>query len=71
MMGALPYDLSITVIAIIAVVFILLGIFPIISKQPGLESGTPGHRLLSIVIGLMLFALLLIYWLARESIVVS
>ena len=70
-MGTLPYDLSITVIAIVAVVFILLGIFPIISNQPGLESGTPGHRLLSIVIGLMLFALLLIYWLARESTVVS
>lgn len=70
-MGTLPYDLSITVIAIIAVVFILLGIFPSISNQLGLESGTPGHRLLSIVIGLMLFALLLIYWFARESTVVS
>jgi hypothetical protein len=64
----LPYDLVISVIAVVAVCFILIGIFyPAIANRLGLEEGSSGQRLLSAVLGLMLFALLLIYRLARES----
>jgi len=67
-MGALSYDLSISVIAVLAVGFILLGVFyPIIADHLGLEEGTPAHRFLSLAIGLALFALLLVYRLARQG----
>ena len=71
-MGALSYDLAITVIAAVAVGFVLLGIFhPFLAVRLGLDEGTTGQRLLSVMIGLALFALLLVYRLARESLAVS
>ena len=72
MMGALSYELSIRVIAVLAAGFVLLAVFyPIIASYLGLEEGTPGHRFLSLVIGLALFALLLIYRAARQGTVVT
>lgn len=63
-----PYDLVISVIAVVAVCFILIGMFyPVIANRLGLEEGSSGQRLLSALLGLMLFALLLIYRFARES----
>lgn len=69
-MVSLTFELAITVIAIIAAVFVLLAIFyPLVAYHLGLEEGTPGQRFLSISIGLALFALLLVYRAARSSIV--
>ena len=71
-MDKLPHDLSITVIAVAAVGFILLGIFyPTITDRLGLDEGSPGHRLLSLLIGLMLFALVFIYRFAQESLLTA
>jgi hypothetical protein len=65
---ALSHQPSIIVIAVIALGFILLGIFhAIIAYHFGMEEGTPGQRFLSLVIGLALFALLLVYGLAQKS----
>ena len=67
-MSALPHDLAITVIAVIAVCFVVLGIFyNFIAYHLGLEEGAPAHRFYSLLIGLMLFALLWVYRLARSS----
>ena len=64
-MDKLPHDLSIAVIAVAAVCFVLLGIFyPAITDRLGLDEGSSGHRLLSLLIGLMLF---IIWDLARKS----
>jgi len=71
-MAQLPHDLSITVIAVLAVGFILLGIFySAIVDRLGLDEGSPGHRFLSVAIGLMLIALVFIYRLARESLLMG
>ena len=71
-MGALTYDLAIGVIAVIAAGFIVLGVFyPIITQHLGLDEGTPGQRFLSLVIGLALFALLLVYRTARQGMAVT
>jgi hypothetical protein len=68
-MGSSIFELSITVIAIIAASFMLLAVFyPLVAYHLGLEEGTPGQRFLSFVIGLALFALLLVYRAARGSI---
>ena len=67
-MGAVSYDISITVISFIAAAFILLGLFyPIIAAWSGLEEGTSAQRFLSVLIGLALFLLLLVYRLAQDS----
>ena len=67
-MGAVSYDLSITVITVIGAAFILLGIFyPGIAAMMGLDTGNSGHRFLSVLIGLALFLLLLVYRLAQDS----
>jgi hypothetical protein len=68
-MGPLTFELSITVIGVIAAGFVLLAVFyPIISYHLGLEESTPGQRFLSLAIGLALFALLLVYRAAHSSI---
>lgn len=68
MMGAISYDLAIAVIAGVAAGFVLLGIFhPFLAARLGLDEGTPGQRFLSVLIGLGLFALLLVYRFARDS----
>ncbi len=60
--------LSINVIAIIAAGFILLGIFyPAIAARLGFEEGTSAHRFLSVLLGLALFALLVVYRIAQDS----
>lgn len=52
--------------------FVLLGIFyPTITDRLGLDEGSPGHRLLSLLIGLMLFALVVVYRFARESLLTA
>ena len=52
-----------------AAVFVLLAVFyPLIAHHLGFEEGTPGQRFFSLVIGLALFALLLVYRSARSSI---
>ena len=67
-MGAHQYDLAITVIAIIAVGFVLLGVlYPAIAARLGLDEGATGHRWLSVLIGIALFALLLVYRFAQRS----
>jgi hypothetical protein len=69
MMGSLTFQLAIAVIAVIAAGFVLLAVFyPLIAHHLGFEEGTPGQRFLSLVIGLALFALLLVYRSARSSI---
>ena len=70
MTGSLTFELAITVIALVAAGFVLLAIFyPLVAYHLGLEEGTPGQRFLSFVIGLALFALLLVYRSARHGIV--
>ena len=62
------YDLVIRVIAVIAVLFLLLGVFyPLIERFLGVGEGRPEQRFYSIVIGIALFILLLVYRLSRES----
>lgn len=69
-MGPLTFQLVVTVIAVIAGGFVLLAIFyPLVAYHLGLEEGTAGQRFLSLVIGLALFALLLVYRAARSSVV--
>ena len=71
-MGALTYDLAIGVIAVIAAGFIVLGVFyPIIAQYLGLDEGAPAQRFLSLVIGLALLALLLVYRAARQGMAVT
>lgn len=69
-MGPLTFELAITVIAVIAAGFVLLAVFyPLVAYHLGLEEGTAGQRFLSFLIGLALFALLLVYRSARSGIV--
>ena len=69
-MGSLTFQLAIAVIAVIAVGFVLLAIFyPLVAYHLGLEEGTAGQRFLSFLIGVALFALLLVYRSAHNSIV--
>ena len=71
MMGTNPFGITITVIAILAAGFILIGIFyRFMANRLGVEEDTPGARFLSVAIGLMLFALLLVYRLARDGMAV-
>ena len=63
-----PYDLAITVIAVLALGFVLLGIFyPTIEHHLGLGEGTPGQRFYSVAIGVALMVLLVVFRLARDS----
>ncbi len=67
-MSPLPHDLAIPVIAIVALGFLLLGIFyPTIAYHLGLEEGTSGHRFYSILVGLALLFLLFVYKVAQHS----
>ena len=69
-MGPLTFELAIIVIMVIAVGFVLLAVFyPLVAYHLGLEEGTAGQRFLSFLIGLALFALLLVYRAARSSVV--
>ena len=62
------FDLTILILSLVAVGFILLGVFyPSISYHLGLDEATPERRLLSVMIGLALFALLFVYRLATQS----
>jgi len=61
-------DLPITVIAILAVCFILLGIVhPYLAERLGLDEGSLGQRFYSIVIGIALLMLLIVYRYAKEG----
>jgi cytochrome c biogenesis factor len=69
MMESLTFELAIVVIAVIAAIFVLLAVFyPLVAYHLGLEEGTAGQRFLSLMIGLALFALILVYRAARSSI---
>jgi hypothetical protein len=71
LMSPLPHDLAIPVIAIVALGFLLLGIFySTIAYHLGLEEGTSGHRFYSILVGLALLLLLLVYHVAKDSLAI-